>query len=334
MKVKIIDLAKSLGTSTSTVSRALNDAPGVSEELRAKIVKAARDMGYMPDQGARNLVKRTTGNIGLYVPRGLFFVMSNPFFAQVLLGISDVIDDMGYNYILSTSPLQHRKMFRTNLVDGIIMFALRLGDPYIRELEEGGFPSVIVGSYNPSVDMPAVRPDDYQGMYAAVNHLAEMGHKKIALLNGPLSSFKSVACLDAYRRSLMEHELDDIYEKAVSGEFVAEWGLEGANTLFNEKDRPSAIACANDLIAMGVYRAAHERGLKIPDDISVVGFGDFPSAVYLSPSLTTVHTPMREMGYEAAKVLVEKMKGTSSAEHKALFQTSLVVRESVRRYEE
>ena len=132
----------------------------------------------------------------------------------------------------------------------------------------------------------------------------------------------------------MENELDDIYEKALSGEFVAEWGLEGANLLLDDKERPSAIACANDLIAMGVYRAAHERGLKIPDDLSVVGFGDFPAAVYLSPGLTTVHTPMREMGYEAAKVLVERMKAGSATEYKALFKTSLVVRESVRKFEE
>lgn len=329
MKVKIKDLANTLGTSPSTVSRALNDSPGVGQELREKIAKTARDMGYMPDQGARNLVKRTTGNIGLYVPRGLFFVMNNPFFAQVMQGISDVIDDMGYNYILSTSQLQHRKMFRTNLVDGIIMFALRLGDPYIRELEKGDLPSVIVGSYNPSVQLASVRPDDYMGMYEAVNHLINRGHKKIALINGPLSSFKSVACLDAYRRSLLEGHLDEGYEMELNGEFVPEWGFEAASTLFDGEVLPSAIACANDLIALGVYRAAHDKGLRIPEDVSVVGFGDFPLAEYMSPGLTTIHTPLREMGYEAARMLIRKMKGGTGAEYKSLFEVGLVVRESI-----
>jgi len=286
-------------------------------------------MGYVPDLAARSLVTRTTGNIGLFVPRGLLFVMSNPFFAQVMQGISEVLDDLGYNYILSSSPKQYRKLFRTRLVDGIILFALRLGDPYVEELEKGSIPAVIVGSYRPTVQMLSVRPDDYQGTYDAVRYLASMGHKRIALLNGPLSSFKSVGCLDGYRKALMENDLDEDHEMTLCGEFVPEWGYEGARTLFERSVRPTAIVCANDLIAQGVYKAAAEAGLRIPDDVSVVGFGDFPFASYMTPSLTTIHTPLREMGAEAAKVLLGLMKGGTIPEYKALFATSLVTRGSV-----
>lgn len=329
MRVTIGDIAESLGIAPSTVSRALNGAPGVGDELRSKIAAAARERGYMPDSAARNLVKRTTSSVGLYVPRGLLFMMSNPFFAQVMEGISEVMDGLGYNYILATSPAQYRKLFRTHIVDGVVLFALRLGDPYVSELQSGGIPSVVVGSYNPMVDMPSVRPDDSQGMYDAVSYLVSRGHKRIALLNGPLSSFKSVACLDAYRKVLMENELDEDYETAMCGEFVAEWGAEGAKTLLKQDKRPTAIACANDLIAMGVCRAAHECGLRVPDDLSVIGFGDFPAASYMTPSLTTVHTPLREMGIEAARVLLALMKGGTESEYRKVFATSLMVRESV-----
>ncbi len=322
-------MAKSLGIAPSTVSRALNGAAGVGDELRAKVVAAARERGYIPDSAARNLVKRTTSSVGLYVPRGLLFMMSNPFFAQVMEGISEVMDGLGYNYILATSPAQYRKLFRTRLVDGLVLFALRLGDPYVSELQSGGIPSVVVGSYNPMVNMPSVRPDDFQGMYDAVKYLVSRGHKRIALLNGPLSSFKSVACLDAYRKVLMEHELDEDYDMAVCGEFVAEWGIEGTRMLLSHDKRPTAIACANDLIAMGVCRAAHENGLRVPDDVSVIGFGDFPAASYMTPSLTTVHTPLREMGIEAARVLLELMKGGTDLQYQSVFATPLRVRESV-----
>jgi len=330
VKVSIQDLAKSLGVSPSTVSRALNDMPGVGEEMRAKIRKMAREMGYLPDLAARSLVTGATGNIGLFVPRGLLFMMSNPFFAEVMQGVSDVLDDLGYNYVLSTSPKQYRRLFRTRVVDGIILFALRLGDPYVEELEKGSVPSVIVGSYRSSVKMLSVRPDDYQGVYDAVRYLVSMGHRRIGLLNGPLSSFKSVGCLDGYRRALLESEIDEDHEITLCGEFVPEWGLEGARILLENSDRPSAIVCANDLIASGVYAAAKELGLKIPEDLSVVGFGDFPVAKFMTPTLTTIRTPLREMGTEAGRMLLESVKGGLVEEHSVLFPTSLVPRESVK----
>ena len=290
------------------------------------MVAAARERGYIPDSAARNLVKRTTSSVGLYVPRGLLFMMSNPFFAQVMEGISEVMDGLGYNYILATSPAQYRKLFRTRLVDGLVLFALRLGDPY----DPSSVGDSVRGcrQLNPMVKY-TVKPDDFQGMYDAVKYLVSRGHKRIALLNGPLSSFKSVACLDAYRKVLMEHELDEDYDMAVCGEFVAEWGIEGTRMLLSHDKRPTAIACANDLIAMGVCRAAHENGLRVPDDVSVIGFGDFPAASYMTTILYTVHTPLREMGIEADRVLLELMKGGTDLQYQSVFATPLRVRESV-----
>lgn len=329
MRTTIKEIASTLGVSPSTVSRALNNMPGVTEEMRKKVRRLAREMGYKPSVAARNLVMKRTGNIGLFVPRGISFVMTNPFFAKVMEGISEIMDGDGYNYILSSSPKQYRRLFLTNVVDGMILFALRLGDPYINELEAADVPAIVVGSFVETLNIPAVRPDDAGGAYEAVSYLIERGHSRIGLLNGPLSSYKSLGCLEGYRKALLEHDIEEDDSLVLCGEFVMEWGLEGGRRLMSMEDPPTAIMCANDLIAQGVYRAAFETGLDIPGDISVIGFGDFPFAPYMAPPLTTIHTPLQEMGRRAGQILRALILGGKPPTDSAVFPVSLVERSSV-----
>ncbi|HHV79596.1 MAG TPA: LacI family transcriptional regulator [Firmicutes bacterium] len=328
MRVTIKEIANALGVSPSTVSRALNNVPGVTEEVRNRVRRLAREMGYKPSAAARSLVTKRTGNIGLFIPRGLSFVMTNPFFAEVMEGIVGVLDGDGYNYVFCSSPRQYRKLFVTNMVDGMILFALRLGDPYIDELESSDVPAVVVGSYIESLGIPAVRPDDSGGTFQAVSHLIRQGHTRIGLLNGPLSSYKSRGCLQGYRSAFLEHGIEEDDSLLLCGEFVMDWGLEGARRLMGMKNPPTAVMCANDLIAQGVYRYAFETGLRIPEDLSVVGFGDFPVASYMTPPLTTVHTPLREMGARAASLLRALMQGEGAGTTNIVFPVRLVERQS------
>ncbi|NPV69588.1 MAG: LacI family DNA-binding transcriptional regulator [Firmicutes bacterium] len=329
MRVTIKDVAKAAGVSPSTVSRVINNVPGIGDEMRTRVRALMKEMDYRPDLNARSLVKRQTGNIALIVPRGMFFVFSNPFFALVMEGIGEVLDDYEYNYLFCSSPKQHRRMFQSRVVDGTILFAVRLGDPYIYQAESGELPTVLVGSYLDTSPIPFVRPDDEGGIYEAVKHLADLGHRRIALLNGPLSSIKSVKSLDGYRKAVVDFDLD--YDDDVlvhSLEFTAEAGYSGGMTLFGGKNPPTAIVCSSDLIAYGAMKAASDCGVRIPTQCSVVGFGDFPLSGFLNPPLTTMRTPLREMGLQAGHLLHGLMNGQEMPQKRVVVPTTLVARGS------
>lgn len=327
--VTIKDVAKAAGVSIASVSRVMSGQPGVGPATRKRIQRVARELGYRPHSAARGLVKQQTGNIGLVIPRGTGPVFSNPFFYMVLEGTGGSLDRVGYNFLLSLYPEQYRRMVETRLVDGFMLFAVRLGDPYIARIEETGLPAVILGSYVEESRLPNVRPDDEGGGYQAVSHLMEYGHRRIALLNGPLDSMQSVYFQKGALAALAEDDLEPV--AVLNIEFTQESAYEAALELLDRKERPTALALVSDVMAPGVLLAASELKLQVPQDVSIVGAGDFPSSPFLMPPLSSVDRSLFELGREGGEMLLKLLQGETLEQSRLVLPTHLISRQSVAR---
>lgn len=327
LSVSIKDVAKAAGVSIASVSRVLTNSPGVGEETTKRIRAVMEELDYRPNLGARNLVTRQTGNIAVAFSRGNSFILGNPFFSRVLEGVATVLDQLHYNTLISFTSQQQKRLFETQSVDGIILFAPRTGELSLEWLRQTVLPIVVIGSYLDESPFPCVRPDDEGGIYLAVKSLYELGHRHIGLVNGPSSSVKSNKCLDGYKRALNELGLplrdDQIYEV---GEFDAVKAAKAMTGPLAGRRQMTGVVCAADYIAMGVIRAASTVGLRVPEDLSVVGFGDVPFAEFFQPSLSTVHTDLVGIGREATSTLINLIQGKPIGAKEIVFKMSYVDR--------
>ncbi|SFR00457.1 LacI family DNA-binding transcriptional regulator [Desulfoscipio geothermicus] len=331
MGVNIKDIAKAAGVSTATVSRVISGKPGVGEETKKKIKQIIEEMGYRPNLGARGLAKRRTGNIGIVSPRQSNIVLGNPFFISILEGVSHVLDQHDYNMVLSFTLSQQKRLLETHSVDGILLFAARIGDPVLEWLDASKLPTVVIGSYQDENAYPSVRPDDEGGIYQAVKYLIAKGHTRICFVNGPLSSIKSIRCRNGYLKAMEEEKLEVTSEQIIEvPEYDVLVSLKTMNRLFKEgKFQSTAVVCASDYLALGVMKAAISNGIAIPNDLSLIGFGDVPFAELSHPSITTMHTDLKKIGSQAAQMLINEIKGKKIRKRNRVFPMELVERQSV-----
>jgi LacI family transcriptional regulator len=334
-RVNIKDVARAAGVSVATVSRVISGKAGAGDATIKRIEKVAEELGYRPNPVARSLAKRQTGNVGIISPRegGNFF--GNPFFSEILQGVAAPLEKTGHNMVLSFTLGQQKRLLETRSVDGLILFAVRVGDPVLEWVARAELPTVVVGSYLNDSPYPCARPDDEGGMYEAVRHLAGRGHTRIALLTGPMSSIKSVRCREGYLRGMQVEGLD------VESEWMIEAEEYDAGASFEVMDAClidgsfscTAIVCASDYLALGVLNAAKENGIEVPDDLSIIGFGNTPMTGFLDPPLTTMSVDLARIGSRAARMLGSLMDGKKIRAREKVFATTLVERSSVRRLE-
>ncbi|GAF21167.1 MULTISPECIES: LacI family DNA-binding transcriptional regulator [Shouchella] len=329
MGIRIKDVAKAANVSTATVSRAISGKPGVGVETTEKIKKIIAEMGYRPNMSARGLASQQTHNIGIVSPREGNTVLGNPFFTRIFEGISNVLDKNQYNMISSFTYQHQQYLVENHVVDGILLFAVREDDSLLVQLRESRIPTIIVGSYEEE-DFPNVCPDDSGGIASAVQYLVSKGHKEIELVNGPKTAFKSRLCLEGYEQAMKAHSLDphSIIE-------VPEYDSVASYNHFIQRindasNLPTAIVCSSDYLAFGVMKAANEHGIRIPEDLSIIGFGDVPFSSFTNPTLTTMHTNLLKLGTTSAQMLISKINGSNLRKKKRLFQMDLVERQSVK----
>jgi LacI family transcriptional regulator len=293
------DVAREAGVSTATVSRVLNGGrvrPGTARSVE----RAMRRLGYVPNRVARGLVTGRSDVVGVLVPD-----LVGPLNAAVARGVEDVLEERGLHAVVMTD---HREAERererlatlvARRVDGLVLIGSELGDDDIHATV-GATPVVHVGAETPHGDLPEVRVDNAAGIEAELAHLAAAGHRRIAHLAGPRRDGRE-------RREALERLAPAMGLELVAvedGAFSEEGGLRGGRALLR-RDGFSAVVCGNDRSAVGLYAAARERGLRLPDDLAVVGFDDLPWSAYLDPALTTVRQPSREMGRAAAARILD-----------------------------
>lgn len=322
-------MAKRAGVSTATVSHVINETRFVSDELKARVYQAMRELNYRPDAIARSLRRRRTHNIGMIVPD-----IAHPFLAEVSRGVEDRGFELGYNVILCDSAgdlereADYIELLLEKKVDGIVFVAAGESSNHIRGLIEQGVPVVVCDRELPGVEVDTVIADNVKSGYQATQHLIELGHRRIGCIAGPEELNISSKRLQGYKAALEQHGIPLREELIIQRDFRYRGGYEATRQLLTLDEPPTAIFASNDLMAIGAICAASELKLRIPQDVAIIGCDDIALASFTNPRLTTVAQPKREMGAIAVEMLVERIKDKDNLPARRVLPTALVLRDS------
>jgi LacI family transcriptional regulator len=301
------EIAKRAGVSRSTVSRVINDQPNVRAPVRERVWQIIRETGYQPHAAARSLVTRRTRIVGVIIPEAVTTLFTDPFFSHLLSGITRTCNAHGYHLMLSlfNGPVGPEEMYRRVVggghLDGVVVASTRFEDPLIEHLLEDDVPFVLVGRY-PEERVRYVDIDNVGAARIAVDHLARLGHSRIGTITGPLNVCSGADRLEGYRQAMEAHRLPVSDSLIVEGDFSEESGMAAARRLLSVG--VTAIFAASDIMAVGALKVIREAGLRVPQDVALVGFDDMPIAAALQPALTTVRQPVEQMGAMAADLLL------------------------------
>lgn len=329
----IIDVAKKAGVSKTSVSRYLNgkNSGHMSEKTKERIVQAIKELDYQPNSIARSLKQKSTNVIGLVVND-----MSNLFFLEIIRGIETELKNSGYNLLVCNSDtnvemeLECLKMLEKRQIDGVILIGMNMPVSHIEKIKTE-FPIVLMEREPGKTNLDSVRIDNKVGAYAAVSHLIERGHTQIAHIAGPGIAAMAVERKEAYIECMRDHGLEVLAQYIVSGNYKLESGYAGMQSLMALKDKPTAVFCANDYMAMGALRYLMEQGYRVPEDVALVGYDDIMVARMVTPPLTTVRQPVWELAGVAARLLIERIEHKDSMPEEGqtvIMQSKLVVRAS------
>jgi DNA-binding LacI/PurR family transcriptional regulator len=318
--------------SKGAVSFALNGRPGVADATRARILEIATELGWRPSTRARALSARRAFALGLVMARPANLLGADPFFAQFLAGVETVLATCEYALVLqvvaggrTAEAASYRRLSEGGRVDGVFILDPRRDDHRFALAGELGLPAVVVGETVGTCPLPAVGGGTPNGVSLAVSHLIEQGHTRIAHVSGPPGLAATVLRRTAWRETVVAAGLEP--GPVVVGDFTAAGGRRATQKLLAGDDRPTAIVYANDLMAIAGIAAAHEAGLRLPGDLSVVGHDDVDLAAHLTPALTTVSQDVPALGAESARALLALVEGSEPAAA-ALPDPALVVRGS------
>lgn len=324
------DVAKLAGVSTATVSRALMKPEMVSKEMRERVTEAVERAGYTPDLTARSLRRRETKVVMVVVPD-----ISNPFFSEIIRGMGQVAGEHGYSVLLGdTENDPERERAFASLVgarqaDGLILLNGRLPRPGNGGGAQAHLPSLVMAcEYQPDVEVPTVRLDNVGASRKVMQYLLEGGHRRIGFLSGPMWNVLSRDRLQGYRDSLLDAGLPYDPALVAEGDFTIASGLAGGREIMGAEPRPTAIFCSNDEMAIGAIQAGKAAGLRIPKELSVVGFDDIQFAAAYDPPLTTIVQPRLDMGREAMTMLCNLLEHRDTHPETVVFPGELVIRES------
>lgn len=314
-RTTVADVAKAAGVSMMTVSRAINNQPGISDETRQKILALAREMNFRPSKIARGLATSRTATIGLVVPD-----ITNPFFAEIARGVEDTAFESGYNVFLINTAEDHAReaaalnsLWEHN-IDGAILCSLRLAQKQL-DAAVTRFPAAVL--FNRQLSRRAeniitISVNDERGAQTAVEYFIQQGRRQIAFLAGPANSVSSQRRLEGYRRALSAAGLEYDPSRVEHCPPDTENGRTGALALLARNPGIDAILAFNDLVAVGALQACADSGRAVPKDVAIIGADDIPLAAIIRPKLSTLHVDLKRIGRVAMRKLLDVMAGKSS----------------------
>jgi LacI family transcriptional regulator len=332
LAITIRDVARVAKVHPGTVSRALNEETRalVNPETAERVMQIAEELGYRPNRIARGLKTSRSHTVGVLIPD-----ITNPLFPPILRGIEDRLDEAGYTSLIVNTDNDAKRervyleAMRARQVDGFIAATARLDRELLDELAEAGTPLVLVNRSLEDASVPAVTVDDRKGIALAVEHVVALGHKRIGHVGGPqnLSTGhrRHLGFVAAMRAAGLKVPARQVRFGAL---FTDEEGARACGELLDAAPDVTAIAAGNDLMAIGCYDTLERRGLRCPEDVSIVGFNDMPFVDRLRPPLTSVRIPKREVGQVAAELLLEQMTGGRDIRREILLEPTLAVRGS------
>ncbi len=325
----IKDVAALAGVSFTTVSHVLNDTRPVSADARRRVLAAVEEIGYLPSAVARSLRKSETKIVGVLVPN-----VNNPFFAELVCGVEECCRLAGYSVFLCNSdndPKRQQQYMRTLLekrIDGLLLSSAGDAASLARIFKLATVPSVTVDRLVPGARADRVSVNNADGAYKAVKHLLDLGHRRIACISGPAEFEVTAERVDGWRRAQLDRGITPDEGLLIESDFSSAGGYEAARRLLRAQAGITALFASNDMMALGALRAAAESGLKVPQQLSIVGFDDIELSGFVYPALTTVGCSIKELGREAARVLVDRIENPAAPLKDVLLTPRLVVRES------
>lgn len=332
-EVTIVDVAEEAGVSYSTVSRVVNNKSYIKPETRAKVLQAMTRLGYQANLHARSLAGGRSNVIGLLVVD-----LTTEYVGEIIRGIDDVLTVNQYELMLYTTHRRKRKesayvnMMARGLTDGLLILLPRDPEAYLRSLRERDFPYVLIDQLGIDDSDLTVTATNLDGGYAATKHLIDLGHRRIGIITGWMDMVSAQDRLSGYKAALADHNIPLEETLVFKGDFTQLSGYDGTNYLLDLPEPPTAVFASSDLTAMGVMDAVRGRNLKVPTDLSVVGFDDIPMSSVLVPKLTTVRQPLMDMGQSAAQMLLNLIHKPEEQQSSIILPTTLMVRESTAQF--
>jgi len=327
--VTIIDVAREAGVSYTTVSRVLNNKGSVKAETRKRVLLAMTRLGYVVDQRARSLAGGHSQVIGLLVHD-----VGTSYIGEIIRGVDAEVASAQYDLLLYTTHRRKTKesayviTLTRGMADGLLLVLPRDPGAYLETLRQHRFPHVLIDHRGGDEEAPAVAAANWQGAYEATEYLIELGHRRIGFITGAMDQICAQDRLAGYETALADHGIAFDAGLVYRGDFFQPLGYAGASVLLELPHPPTAIFASNDVSAFGVMEAVREHGLRIPNDVSVLGFDDIPQAAHVHPPLTTVRQPLEEMGRQATCMLLEHIKDPLRPPKRVELPTELVLRQS------
>ncbi|MFZ5354258.1 MAG: LacI family DNA-binding transcriptional regulator [Bacillota bacterium] len=328
----IKDVARAVGLSITTVSRALNGYSDVNKDTRERIIKAAKDMNYTPSRTAQRLVKKTSNTLAIIVsdisPDGSYIVHN------ILTGFYNYAESINYEVVLFTTNTSRQKkksyyqFCREHGIEGAVVCGISTDDQYFAELMNSDIPCVLIDIPAKGEKTGSVSIDNESASQEAVEFLIKNNHRNIAIMNGSMDALVSHERLNGYLNALEKHGIKKKDDYILYGDFIEDKAYQAAKSALKHNAEITAVFCSSDLMAIGVIKAARELGRKLPEDLSIVGFDDISLARYVTPALTTIRQDMVAFGEESGRLLQALIKG-EKCERKKLLPYELIIRESV-----
>jgi DNA-binding LacI/PurR family transcriptional regulator len=329
------DVAELAGVSRTTVSFVLNEVSGmrISDETRLRVLDAAQQLNYHPDATARHMVTRRTDVIGFVLRQSSDQVFADQFLPQVLNGLSHAATAQGYHVLIEAIPPEDEsdayvRLIRERHVDGIVLSGPRFDDEELLRFHAEGWPVVLMGQL-PNTNLIFVDIDNVGGAATATQHLIALGHRRIAMITNAKCTYTAAADrLAGYQRALKAASITYTDTLVEYGDFTHQSGKAAMTRLLQQTPRPTAVFVASDTVALGALQAIRAGGLRVPDDIALVGFDDAPFVELVDPPLTTIRLPAYGLGWSAADLLIRAINHEDIQQRSVLLESELIVRKS------
>ena len=326
------DVALAAGVSTATVSRCLNEKQKVSPKTLGRVMEAIENLGYTPNFNARAMAAKRSSTIGAIIP-----TMENAIFARGLQAFQESLYELGYNLLVSSSAYQPKleaeqiRELVARGADGLLLIGYERDQKIYDYLERRRIPTVLAWASSSNAAQACVGFNNQSAMRSLADIVIEMGHRQIGVISGQIQgNDRAAGRLAGIKESLRAHGLDAENLNVIETQYEIERGGEAFEQLMKAQPRPTAVMCGNDVLAAGAISKARDLGLDVPNDVSITGFDDIELASHVWPPLTTVHVPHRQMGRDAAQVLIDLVETGSTKAHREL-NVSIVMRESLQR---
>lgn len=332
MNITIYDIAKEANVSMATVSRVVNGNPNVKPATRKKVNEVIERLGYRPNAVARGLASKKTTTVGVIIPD-----ISNPIYAEMTRGIEDIATMYKYNIILSNSDLNPHKevqLINTMLskqVDGIIFMGANVTDTIACEFQKINVPIVLAGTVEKTETIPSVNIDYFEATYNAINYFIKNGHKNIGIIIGNRQELMNGDLyLGGYKKALEEANIEFKEEYIIEGDYSYESGMEAYEQFSQLENKPTAIYCIADQVAIGVIHGAQDRQVNVPNEIEVISSDNTPQALMVRPQLTTIDQPLYDIGAVSMRLLTKLMNNEDVEDKIILLPHRLEVRDSTK----